>query len=78
MQAQMSSTSDQPSRRYHFFILGLSRQPGNRPGEPESWRISLENSQTAERKGFTDLAELYGFLNAWLEGGGHVTAHNDD
>ncbi|MCB0002991.1 MAG: hypothetical protein KDH08_00955 [Anaerolineae bacterium] len=78
MQAQMSSTSDQPSRRYHFFILGLSRQPGNRPGEPESWRISLENSQTAERKGFTDLAELYGFLSAWLEGSGQVTARHDD
>ncbi len=78
MQGQMSPNSDRPPRRYHFFILGFSVQPGSRPGEPESWRISLENSQTAERKGFTDLAELYGFLGAWLEGGGQETARNND
>ena len=66
MQGQMSPNSDQPPRRYHFFILGLWEQPGRRPGEPESWRISLENSQTAERTGFAKLAELEAFLQHWM------------
>ncbi len=69
MQGQMSPNSESPQRRYHFFILGLWAQPGSRPGEPESWRISLENSQTAERKGFADLADLEAFLQDWMRDG---------
>lgn len=54
-----------PAPRYQFFILGLWAQP-EQPGRPVAWRISLENPQTAERKGFTDLAELDAFLAAWI------------
>lgn len=78
MQGQMSPNSDSPRRRYHFFILSLSVQPASRPDEPESWRISLENSRTAERKGFTDLVELYGFLSTWLERDGQDIVSSGD
>jgi hypothetical protein len=61
----MSQKSTSPAQRYQFFILGLWAQPG-RPGRPAVWRIILENPQTAERKGFVDLAELDTFLAAWM------------
>jgi hypothetical protein len=61
----MSQNTTPSTPRYQFFILGLWAQP-NRPGRPAAWRISLENPQTAERKGFVDLAELDAFLAAWM------------
>jgi hypothetical protein len=61
----MSQNPTPPAPRYQFFILGLWAQSG-KPGRPESWRISLENPQTTERKGFTDPAELAAFLAAWM------------
>lgn len=68
VQAIMAQDATPPAPRYQFFILGLWAQPGQ-PGRPVAWRISLENPQTAERKGFTDLAELDAFLAAWMAGG---------
>jgi hypothetical protein len=61
----MSQNPTLPVSRHQFFILGLWAQPG-RPGRPVAWRISLENPQTAERKGFVDLADLDAFLAAWM------------
>ncbi len=61
----MSQDAAPSSSRYQFFILGLWAQPGQ-SGRPAAWRISLENPQTAERKGFTDLAELEAFLAMWM------------
>jgi hypothetical protein len=61
----MSQNPTPPASRYQFFVLGLWAQPG-KPGRPGSWRISLENPQTAERKGFTDPADLAAFLAAWM------------
>lgn len=63
----MSQNSDLPPPRYHFFILGLYMQPGNRPNGSSSWRISLEDSRTTERSGFTTLAELNAFLRVWMD-----------
>ncbi len=65
MRALMSQDATPSPSRYQFFILGLWAQPGQ-PGQPTAWRISLENPQTAERKGFSDLAELDAFLAAWM------------
>jgi len=67
MQAPMSQNSDLPPPRYQFFILGLYLQGGSRPKEPVTWRISLEDSRTAQRSGFTNLADLEAFLAAWME-----------
>lgn len=61
----MSQNTMPPPHRYQFFILGLWAQPG-RPGRSNTWRISLENPQTTERKGFTDPGELAAFLAAWM------------
>lgn len=54
-------------QRYQFFILALWAQPGSQPRGSTAWRISLEDSQTAERRGFADLAELQAFLELWME-----------
>ena len=62
----MAHNTTPPPQRYQFFILGLWAQP-TWPGRPSAWRISLENPQTAERKGFSDPAELAAFLAAWME-----------
>ncbi len=67
MQAQMSQISDLPPPRYQFFILGLYLQAGSRPTEQVTWRISLEDPRTAQRSGFTTLADLEAFLAAWMD-----------
>ncbi len=54
-----------PAPRHQFFILGFHTQP-KVTGRPRSWRISLENPQTAERFGFRKLSELLAFLEAWM------------
>lgn len=61
----MPSNTDAP-RRHHFFILGLQSQPGRSPTGPTSWRISLEDTYTTERSGFTSVADLAEFLAAWM------------
>lgn len=52
-----------PPRR-HSFILSLWPQADASPDQP-AWRISLEDAQTAQRRGFGNLAELAAFLEAW-------------
>lgn len=54
-----------PSRHF-FFILGLWMQSGAGAGQPATWRFSLENAQTAQRRGFSTVAELAAFLEAWM------------
>lgn len=58
---------NEPPSRYRFFILGLWQQPASHTGHPSAWRISLEDTQTAQRSGFTTLAELEAFLRVWME-----------
>lgn len=60
----MPTYPEPPPRR--FFILGLWMQPDAQPDQPV-WRISLEDAQTAERKGFADLPSLAAYLAAWME-----------
>ncbi|GAB4270441.1 MAG: hypothetical protein Kow0080_14890 [Candidatus Promineifilaceae bacterium] len=50
-----------PLRR-HTFILILWAEAGVFPGSQPVWRVSLEDTQTARRYGFKDLAELTRFL----------------
>lgn len=61
------SHTDDPPRRYRFFILGLWTQPAGHPGRPHAWRISLEDARTAERIAFTAPAELEAYLNQLLD-----------
>ncbi len=63
----MSQNSDLPPPRYQFFILGLWQEPGEWPGRPATWRISLEDPSTAQRCGFTSLAALDAYLAAWMQ-----------
>jgi hypothetical protein len=65
MQGTMSHSHPPPN--HQFFILGLRRQATIQPGELARWRISLEDSHTAERSGFRTLAELTAFLQAWMD-----------
>lgn len=53
--------------RHRSFILALWQESGALPNAPPAWRISLEDPLTSERKGFTELAELDAFLNAWMD-----------
>ncbi len=50
-----------PLRR-HSFILILWAEAGALPDSRPVWRASLEDTQTARRYGFKDLAELTRFL----------------
>lgn len=51
--------------RYHIFVLSLWEAGG----QSVAWRFSLQDPHTAERRGFTDLAELTTFLAAWMGAG---------
>ena len=50
-----------PLRR-RSFILVLWAESGTMPGSPPVWRASLEDTQTARRYGFKNLAEMSRFL----------------
>ena len=54
-------TGERPLRR-HSFILVLWAESGALPGSPPVWRASLEDTQSAQRYGFRDLAALHRFL----------------
>ena len=49
---------------YLTFLLRLWRLDGEDPG---AWRASLEDAHSGERRDFSDLAALQGFLQALLE-----------
>lgn len=55
--------------RYHIFLLSLWEEGGAFPDEARVWRFSLEQAQTAGRKGFRSLAELTAYLEAWTQAG---------
>lgn len=50
-----------PLRRYSFILI-LWAEAGALPDSLPVWRASLEDTQTAQRYGFKDLAELTRFL----------------
>lgn len=53
----------QPSRRLSY-LLRLWRA-GN--GDAPQWRFSIEDTQTHERHGFSDLAGLVAYLEAQIQ-----------
>lgn len=50
---------------YHSFILSLWQEAGAALDGSPVWRIRLEDPHTAERQGFTDIAELARYLEEW-------------
>lgn len=50
-----------PLRR-RSYILVLWAETGLLPESPDVWRVSLEDTQTAQRYGFKNLTELFRFL----------------
>ena len=57
------STQGKPPR-YGAHLLRFWEERGQAPGQPVTWRFSLENVHTSERKGFADLETLLAHLQA--------------
>jgi hypothetical protein len=57
---------------YHSYLIRLYRQKN----DPVAWRVSLENVQTGERRGFATLQGLYEFLNRVTRGAQEVPERN--
>ena len=52
-------------KRYLAYLLRLWQESGGSgdpPGDPPSWRASLEGPQAGERLGFASLEALFAFL----------------
>ena len=61
-QTQVSQHARDRPTRYHILILSLWEADSGRGDAPVRWRYSLQDPHTAERNGFTTLAELDAFL----------------
>jgi hypothetical protein len=55
--------------RYGAYLLRYWEVRSDRPGQPGTWRFSLEEAGTGERHGFRDLESLLAYLREELEGG---------
>ncbi len=53
------------SPRYYLFILTVWEEEHS--PQAATWRYSLEQSQTGERRGFKNLEELMAYLAAWTQ-----------
>lgn len=62
----MTQHTDPATRRRHTFILGLWQEGGAALGASPVWRFSLENPNTAERRGFGDARDLLDFLDQYV------------
>ena len=62
----MPSVQDRPPR-YQAYMLRCWESRGERPGQPGTWRFSLENVETKEKRGFGDLAALVAFMEEELQ-----------
>jgi hypothetical protein len=60
------SSSERPLRS-HFFVLHLWEVRSSQMGGPSLWRLSVEDGQSGERKGFKNLATFVAFLEAWMQ-----------
>lgn len=58
----MPSQEKMPS--YRAYLLRFWETRSQNPHDPKSWRFSLEDLQTKERKGFANLEMLVAFLEA--------------
>ena len=52
--------------RYGAYLLRYWQVRSDRPGQPSTWRFSLEEASMGERRGFRDLEALLAFLRGEL------------
>jgi hypothetical protein len=52
--------------RYGAYLLRCWEVRSDSPRRPNTWRFSLEEAGTGERRGFRDLADLVAFLEQEL------------
>jgi hypothetical protein len=66
--------------RYGAYLLRYWEVRSDRPGRPSTWRFSLEEAGTEERRGFRDLGALMAYLERQLgrEVVGAVNAQEDE
>jgi hypothetical protein len=62
----MPPVQDRPPS-YRAYMLRCWEARGERPGQPGTWRFSLECVHTKEKRGFGDLAGLVVFLEKELD-----------
>lgn len=56
--------------RYGAYLLRYWEVRSDRPGQPSTWRFSLEEAGTGEKRGFRDLEALVAFLREELVAAG--------
>jgi hypothetical protein len=61
----MPPVQDRPPS-YRAYMLRCWEARGERPGQPGTWRFSLENVQTKEKRGFDGLPALVAYLREEL------------
>ena len=52
--------------RYGAYLLRYWEVRSDSPGQPSTWRFSLEEAGAGERRGFRNLADLVAFLEQEL------------
>jgi hypothetical protein len=57
---------DDNGPRYQSYLLRCWQVRSQQPGQPATWRFSLQDPQTEEKHGFANLKELVAFLQAEL------------
>jgi hypothetical protein len=50
--------------RYQSYLLRCWEVRSQQPNQPATWRFSLQDPQTEQKRGFADLDELVAFLQA--------------
>ena len=53
--------------RYQAYVLRCWEMRSQYPDRPATWRFSLENSQTGEKRAFPDMEALVTFLRTHLD-----------
>jgi hypothetical protein len=64
----MRAVQERPPH-YRAYMLRCWEARGERPSPLGAWRFSLENVQTKEKRGFSDLAALVAFVEEELKAG---------
>jgi hypothetical protein len=66
--------------RYGAYLLRYWEVRSDRPGQPSTWRFSLEEAGTGERRGFRELEALVAYLERELgrEDAGAASAREDE
>ena len=56
-----------PAPRYQSYLLRCWEVRSQHPDQPATWRFSLQDPQTEQKRGFADLEELVDFLRFELD-----------